>query len=123
MGTPDKPGREQILGIHTKGMPLADDVDLAAIAGKTARFTGADLEDVVRRAGLTALKRAGGEVKEVTSADFHEALEDSRATVTSKMEAEYRKMRGELKKRAAEVQPIGFLHEGMVESTRDKKHD
>ncbi len=38
------------------------------------------------------------------------------------MEAEYRKMRGELKKRAAEVQPIGFLSEGMVESTREKKH-
>jgi transitional endoplasmic reticulum ATPase len=31
-------------------------------------------------------------------------------------------MRGELKKRAAEVRPIGFLYEGMVESTRDEKH-
>ncbi|MBX7533745.1 CDC48 family AAA ATPase [Qipengyuania sp. 1XM1-15A] len=122
VGTPDEPGREQILGIHTKNMPLADDVSLAAVAAKTARYTGADLEDVVRRAGLNALQRAGGDVQEVTAADFAEALEDSRATVTSKMEAEYRKMRGELKKRAAEVHPIGFIHEGMVESTRDAKH-
>ena len=55
-------------------------------------------------------------------ADFEEALKDSRATVTAKMEVEYKKMKGELKKRAAEVRPIGFITEGMVESTRDSKH-
>lgn len=122
VGTPDKPGREHILGIHTRDMPLAKDVDLAKIAGKTDRFTGADLEDVVRRAGLNALHRAGRDVKEVKAEDFAEALKDSRATVTAKMEAEYRKMRGELKKRAVQSQPIGFVHEGMVEPTREKKH-
>ena len=103
-------------------MPLAEGVDLGMIAGKTERFTGADLEDVVRRAGLNALRRAGGEVKEVTAADFAEALEDSRATVTKKMEDEYKKMRGELKKRAAEAQPIGFLWDEQLESTRPEKH-
>lgn len=123
VGTPDKPGRVHILEIHTSGMPLAKDVDLKAVAAATDRFTGADLEDVVRRAGLNALRRVGGEVKEVAKEDFDEALKDSRATVTSKMEAEYRRMRGELKKRAAEVQPIGFIHEGMIESTRANKHD
>ncbi|MXO62847.1 CDC48 family AAA ATPase [Qipengyuania oceanensis] len=123
VGTPDKPGREQILRIHTQNMPLASDVDLGAVASKTERFTGADLEDVVRRAGLNALRRLGDEVDEVSAADFEEALEDSRATVTAKMEDEYKKMRGELKKRAAEIQPIGFIHEGMVESTRPKKHE
>lgn len=122
VGTPDKAGREQILGIHTKNMPLADDVSLSDVAEKTERFTGADLEDVVRRAGLNALQRAGGDVQNVNAADFAEALEDSRATVTSAMEAEYKKMRGELKTRAAEIKPIGFIHEGMVESTRDRKH-
>ncbi|MHA6332605.1 CDC48 family AAA ATPase [Qipengyuania sp. CAU 1752] len=122
VGTPDLKGREQILGIHTDKMPLASDVDLAKLAKKTERFTGADLEDVVRRAGLNALHRAGAEVQEVAEEDFVEALKDSRATVTSKMEEEYKKMRGELKKRAATVQPIGFIHEGMVESVRDRKH-
>lgn len=122
VGTPDTKGRKHILEIHTDGMPLADDVDLADVATKTSRFTGADLEDVVRRAGLNALRRVGGDVQEVAAIDFEEALKDSRATVTSKMEAEYRKMRGELKKRAAEVQPIGFIHEGMVEPIRDRKH-
>jgi transitional endoplasmic reticulum ATPase len=109
VGTPDQEGRERILGIHTKAMPLASDVDLADVAAKTERFTGADLEDVVRRAGLNALHRAGGEVTEVTKADFDGALEDSRATVTPQMEEEYEKMRGELKKRAAAVNPIGFF--------------
>ena len=123
VGTPDAPGREHILKIHTRDMPLADDVDLAKIAAETERFTGADLEDVVRRAGLVALRRAGENADVVTGADFAKALEDSRATVTAEMEAEYGKMKGELKKRALEVRPIGFIHEGMVEPTRQKKHE
>ncbi|GMN01843.1 CDC48 family AAA ATPase [Erythrobacter sp. MTPC3] len=123
VGTPDVEGREHILKIHTSAMPLADDVDLAAVAAKTDRFTGADLEDVVRRAGLGALRRVGDEVSEVAAEDFASALEDSRATVTAKMEAEYRKMRGELKKRAAEANPIGFFAPDTLEPVRAKKHD
>jgi transitional endoplasmic reticulum ATPase len=122
VGTPDEAGREHILGIHTRVMPLAADVDLAALAKATDRFTGADLEDVVRRAGMIAIRRSGGDVKEVSKQDFDEALEDSRATVTAEMEQEYARMKGELKKRAMEVQPIGFVHEGMLQSKRDKKH-
>ena len=122
VGTPNEQGREHILRIHTDSMPLGEDVDLGKIAKEAVRFTGADLEDVVRRAGLAALHRAGAEVQEVTAADFASAMEDSRATVTSKMEEEYKKMRGELKKRAATVQPIGFFHDGMLESTRANKH-
>ncbi len=122
VGTPDKAGREQILGIHTGDMPLADDVDLGKVATETERFTGADLEDVVRRAGLNALRRVGGDVQSVEARDFTAALDDSRATVTQKMEDEYKKMRGELKKRAAEVQQIGFISEGMLEPTRERKH-
>ena len=123
VGTPDKAGREHILAIHTKNMPLAADVDLTKIAAETERFTGADLEDVVRRAGLSALHRVGSDVSEVSAADFAEALKDSRATVTPRMEEEYRKMSGELKKRAKVVQQIGFVHEGMLESTRSEKHE
>ena len=123
VGTPDEGGREHILKIHTRKMPLAGDVDLARIAAETERFTGADLEDVVRRAGLIAIRRGGEQTDQVTGEDFAEALKDSRATVTPQMEDEYSKMKGELKKRAAEVHPIGFIYEGMVEPTREKKHD
>ncbi len=124
VGTPDAAGREHILGIHTKKMPLAKDVKLADIARETERFTGADLEDVVRRAGLVAIRKHGADAKKVDAADFAEALKDSRATVTPEMEAEYAKIKGELKQRVNEVNltPIGFVAPGMVSSTRDKKH-
>ncbi len=122
VGTPDKAGREHILRIHTAKMPLADDVDLDAIAAETDRFTGADLEDVVRRAGMVAIRSRGADATTVIRADFKEALEDARASVTPEMEGEYAKMKGELKKRARQVEPIGFLAPGMVESTRDQKH-
>ena len=121
VGTPDAKGREHILKIHTAKMPLAKDVNLGEVAGKTDHFTGADLEDVVRRAGLSAFRRAGAEAKNVNAKDFADALADSRATVTPEMEAEYAKMKGELKRRAMEVTPIGFIAPGMVESTRGRK--
>jgi transitional endoplasmic reticulum ATPase len=123
VGTPDKTGREHILGIHTAKMPLAKGIDLAMLAGKTERFTGADLEDLVRRAGLAALRRVGGDVTEVGAQDFDEALKESRATVTPEMEKEYLQMRGELKKRAASVQPIGFFPPENLTPTREKKHE
>ncbi len=122
VGTPTPDGRAHILKIHTAKMPLAKDVDLAKIAAETDRFTGADLEDVVRRAGLIAIRKHGEKVKAVDVSDFADALLDSRATVTAEMEAEYAKMKGELKKRAMEVTPIGFLAPGMVSSTRGEKH-
>ena len=124
VGTPDAAGREHILKIHTRDMPLAKDVDLGGIAREAERFTGADLEDLTRRAGMNAIRAHGAKVKTVSADDFRKALADSRATVSPEMEAEYLKMRGELKKRAAAVNlnPIGFIAPGMVESTRDKKH-
>ena len=69
-------------------MPLADDVDLEKIAQRTDRFTGADLEDLVRRAGLTALRR-GLDAGKVTMADFEVALGETRASVTPEMLEEY----------------------------------
>ncbi len=121
VGTPDEKGREHILKIHTARTPLAKDVDLAKIAAETERFTGADLEDVVRRAGLIAIRTRGEDAKQVKGSDFAAALEDSRATVTPEMEEEYAKLKGELKKRAMDVNPIGFVVPGMVQSTREKK--
>ena len=105
------------------GALLQKDVRLVVdIAQKAERFTGADLEDVVRRAGLNAIRRTQGAPDNVAKADFDQALKDSRATVTEQMESEYAKMKGELKRKAMEVKPIGFITDGMVESTRDSKH-
>ncbi|RYY44123.1 MAG: AAA family ATPase, partial [Sphingomonadales bacterium] len=122
VGVPDAPGRERILRIQTTKMPLDPDVDLAAIAARTERYTGADLEDVVRRAGLVAL-RTSLQAKTVTMANFEAALDDSRATVTPEMEAEYQTMSDKLKQQASAIQPLGFIAPGMLQGRGPKGED
>src|SRR3546814_11833299 len=87
VGVPDEGGRRRIIGIHTSKMPLAEDVDLDSLARRPERFTGADLEDLVRRAGLCALRQSL-DVRQVTMDHFEEALKDQRASVTTEMEKE-----------------------------------
>ncbi len=67
---PDVKGREEILKIHTRKVPLADDVDLGTIARGTPGFSGADLANLVNEAALIAARR--GHAK-VTMDDFEEA--------------------------------------------------
>jgi cell division protease FtsH len=67
VGRPDVKGREQILRVHTKKIPLADDVDLAVIARGTPGFAGADLANLVNEAALVAARQNR---KVVTQADF-----------------------------------------------------
>ena len=113
VSVPDRAGRERILGIQTARMPLADDVDLKDLADRTDRFSGADLEDLVRRAGLVALRRSLDTAR-VTMAEFDEALTESRASVTPEMETEYAQMAARLKQQASAIQPIGFISPGQL---------
>jgi cell division protease FtsH len=64
---PDVKGREAILGVHTKKIPLADDVDLSVIARGTPGFAGADLANLVNEAALVAARQSR---KVVTMYDF-----------------------------------------------------
>ncbi|MEM1976331.1 MAG: CDC48 family AAA ATPase, partial [Nitrososphaerota archaeon] len=57
IGVPDRNGRKEILQIHTRRMPLADDVDLDELANITHGFTGADLAALCREAAMNALRR------------------------------------------------------------------
>ena len=120
---PDKGGRRRILGIHTANMPLGKDVDLDEIAERTDRYTGADLEDLVRRAGLFALRESGNDVSEVRMAHFSQALNASRATVTVEMEEEYRTIETKLKSAAMLPEGMGFVLPGMMKPVRDSKHE
>ncbi len=113
VGVPSAEGRRRILAIQTQKMPLADDVDLDAVARRTERFTGADLEDVVRRAGLFAL-RESLDTREVTQAHFERALDDSRASVTPEVEREYEQMAARLKQEVNAIQPLGFIAPGQL---------
>src|SRR5690606_11535543 len=88
---PDEKARRHILTIQTRSMPLGEDVDLDAIAARTERYTGADLADVVRRAGLLALRESLS-AERVTAAHFEAALRETRPSVTPEMEPEYEQM-------------------------------
>ena len=90
IGVPNKQGRLEILQIHTRGMPLAEDVDLEKIASITHGFVGADLEALCKEAAMRALRRILPEIDfekdtipaeilnkiTVTMDDFMEALRD-----------------------------------------------
>src|SRR3990172_989368 len=65
---PDVKGREEILRIHTRRVPIADDVDLSLIARGTPGFSGADLANLVNEAALWAARQSRN--KTVTMADF-----------------------------------------------------
>jgi cell division protease FtsH len=69
---PDRAGREAILKVHTRGVPLDPDVDLRRIAATTPGMVGADLANLVNEAALLAARRSHDKVAE---ADFTDALE------------------------------------------------
>ncbi len=71
---PDVRARLEILRVHTRNVPLADDVDLSAVAEETEGYTGADLAALVREAAMTALRRNNMEPAPVTMADFRDAM-------------------------------------------------
>ncbi|OAQ54543.1 adenosinetriphosphatase [Natrinema mahii] len=56
IGVPDEEGRREILEVHTRGMPLSDDVDVDAIARRTHGFVGADLDAVASEAAMAAIR-------------------------------------------------------------------
>ena len=72
VNAPDLDGRLQILRVHTRHVPLAPDVDLAAVAAATPGMVGADLANLVNEAALAA---ARARHEQVTGADFGDALE------------------------------------------------
>jgi len=57
IGVPDKPGRNEILQIHTRGMPVAQDFDLKKLSDMTHGYTGADLASLARETAMKALRR------------------------------------------------------------------
>ncbi len=90
IGIPDRDGRHEILMIHTRGMPLADDVDLDWLADRTHGYSGADLSALTKEAAMAALRRVLPDVDleaeeiprevlnkiSVTKDDFKSALRD-----------------------------------------------
>ncbi|SFK86025.1 transitional endoplasmic reticulum ATPase [Halogranum rubrum] len=88
IGVPDRDGRKEILQVHTRNMPLSDDIDLDMYADNTHGFVGADLESLAKEGAMTALRRIRPDIDleadeidaevleslQVTEDDFKEAL-------------------------------------------------
>jgi len=124
IGIPDRNGRMNIMQIHTRGMPLAEDVDVEKLAEITHGFVGADLEALAREAAMTALRRIFPVISsdleevpyetilrlEVTMPDFREALREVEPSAIREVFVEVPNVRwsdvgglGEVKQRLVEA--------------------
>jgi transitional endoplasmic reticulum ATPase len=111
IGVPNETGRREILQVHTRNMPLSDDVDLDRFASRTHGFVGADLESLAKEAAMTALRRSRrGETAvplselAVTRGDFEAAM----AGVEPSAMREY----------VAEAPSVGFEAVGGLDETK-----
>ena len=105
VGAPKEEGRHQILKIHTKNMPLAEDIVLKDLAKKTTGFTGADLEAFVREAAMIAL-RESKETKQVKNKHFNEALKKIKPSVSKPILEVYKKIEDNFLKSAKAAVPL-----------------
>ena len=86
---PDYLGRIAALKIHTKRIPMAADVDLDVLAGKTERYTGAELEAVCREAAMAALREDVVNASEVAMRHFEAAVRGVVPSLTEEMLEKY----------------------------------
>ncbi|WP_332899718.1 CDC48 family AAA ATPase [Haladaptatus sp. CMSO5] len=101
IGEPSEDGREEILEIHTKNMPLAADVSLKEIAEITEGYVGSDLESIAREAAIQAL-REDSDADVVEMRHFRKAMENVRPTITDDMMEYFERIKDEFKGGAAE---------------------
>jgi transitional endoplasmic reticulum ATPase len=99
---PDVDGRYQIFQIHTREMPLSDDVDLSKLAAMTEGYTGADIEAVCREAAIIAM-RENINIEKVSMRHFVMALEKIKPSITPEQKREYERILTEFKKSMAYI--------------------
>jgi transitional endoplasmic reticulum ATPase len=95
---PDRASRLRILQLYTveRGMPLGKDVKLERLADRTEGFSGADLENLCRDAGMAAIREKGRDVKEVSMKHFDEAFGRVTASITPDMIKQYEEIQQKL---------------------------
>ncbi|PHQ37684.1 AAA family ATPase [Halorubrum persicum] len=116
---PDEDARRKILEVHTRNKPLADDVDLDAIARKTEGYVGADIEAVAREASMNASREFIGSVTReevgesvgnvrVTMQHFEDALDEVNPSVTPETRERYEEIEQQFRRsevESAETEP------------------
>jgi transitional endoplasmic reticulum ATPase len=99
VGAPDKKAREAIFKVHTRGMPLAKDVDLTDFVDRTDGYSGADIESLCREAAMLALRKDLKTV-EVKKEFFDEALKKVRPSITKEVQDAYAELRNHFRSAA-----------------------
>jgi len=89
---PDIETRKAIFGVHTKRMPLAKDVSLDDLAASTENYTGAEIENIVREAGMNAIRK---QADMVTKADFNAAFNEVKPAIPKEMAERIRRFKEE----------------------------
>ena len=97
---PEEASRKKIFEVHTKKMPLAEDVNIEELARKTESYVGADIEGVCREAGMIALRESFDNEK-VSMKHFEEALTKVRPSVDKEIEKTYKELKDYFKKAKA----------------------
>jgi len=143
LDVPDRNGRLQILGVHSRGMPLDEDLDLEKLADLTHGFVGADIENLCREAAMKALRRTLPEFDEddpdsqeneikltpiaVGMTDFMNALKDVEPSAIREIFVEISKVTWEdigglagIKDRLIEAVIWPFTHKDLFEITEAK---
>ena len=136
---PDQHGRQEILEIHSRGMPLTEDVDLSHVAAITHGFVGADLEALCREAGMVSLRRLLPEIDfsqpyvpdellarlQVKVGDFQEALREVEPSAVREVFVEVPNVRwndvgglDEIKQRLREAVEWPLMYPDLFESVR-----
>jgi transitional endoplasmic reticulum ATPase len=95
---PDRDARVEILKVHTRKMPLADDVSLEKLADMTDGFSGADIENLVREAAMAAV-RGDWKSKPVHMKHFKAALEETRPSISQEDVKRFLELAEQVKKR------------------------
>ncbi|MCH4815309.1 MAG: AAA family ATPase [Saccharolobus sp.] len=116
IGPPNKEARKQILQIHCKGKPLAEDVDFDKLAEITERYSGADLANLCQEAARKVASEAieKGTDRKITMADFIELIKKYKPSITLQMIEDYEKFRLDFERRVRKGEEENELEEKLT---------
>jgi transitional endoplasmic reticulum ATPase len=107
---PDEEARVEILKVHTRDMPLADDVDLEELGRLTKGYSGADIEGLCREAAMAAV-RSDWKAKPVEMKHFKQAMDEIRPSISQEEVQRYQAQKDRVYRRSPEgsQQPAGYI--------------
>ncbi|WP_256686862.1 CDC48 family AAA ATPase [Halococcus qingdaonensis] len=120
IGVPDKEGRKEILQVHTRGMPLADGIDLDTYAENTHGFVGSDIESLAKESAMNALRRIRPELdldEEEIEAEVLESMQVTRDDIKSALKGIEPSA---LREVFVEVPDVTWESVGGLESTKER---